>query len=183
MKREASEHRLKQGMVVTVRNLERKDASLAVAYMQTMNASSHFLARDVEEWTITVEEEAEWLTKANNDDKRIILGALCNGQLAGLCDFSPVSTLRRMTHRAQCGLSVAPEFQHKGIGELLMRILLETARNAGYEQMELEVVSSNTKAVNLYKKLMFTTCGTIQRGMRYKDGTYADLDIMMCRLD
>ncbi|MDT3359670.1 MAG: hypothetical protein LIR47_09990, partial [Spirochaetota bacterium] len=93
MKREASEHRLKHGMVVTVRNLERKDASLAVAYMQTMYASSHFLARDVEEWTITVEEEAEWLTKANNDDKRIILGALCNGQLAGLCDFSPVSTL------------------------------------------------------------------------------------------
>jgi len=48
--------------------------------------------------------------------------------------------------------------------------------------MELEVVSSNSKAVNLYNKFKFTKCGTIERGMKYKDGTYADLDIMMCRL-
>ena len=182
MKLDATEHRLKNGMAITIRSLESEDASLAVAYMRTMYASSPFLARETDEWNITIEEEAAWLQKAEADDKRLLLGAFCDGQLVGLCDFSPVSTMKRMVHRSQCGLSVAPDFQHKGIGQLLIYTLLERAKQAGYEQMELEVVSSNSKAVNLYNKFKFTKCGTIERGMKYKDGTYADLDIMMCRL-
>lgn len=182
MRIEAIEHQLQDGTSVQLRSLEGKDAPLAVAYVATMYASSRFLAREIEEWVITVEEEATWIEKADSDDKRAIIGALYGEQLIGLCDFAPVSSMKRITHRAQCGLSVAPAFQHKGIGTLLMQALLKTARQAGYEQMELEVVSLNHKAVNLYNKLKFTKCGTIEHGMKYKDGTYGDLDIMMHRL-
>lgn len=182
MRIEEKEHRLQDGSIITTRSLDPKDASLAVSYVATMYASSRFLARDVEEWKITIEEEAAWLEKARLDDRRVILGALKDGQLVGLCDFSPVSTMSRMVHRAQCGLSVAPDFQHKGIGMQLMQSLLRIAKDAGFEQMELEVVSMNHKAINLYKKLHFAKCGTIEHGMKYKDGTYADLDIMMARL-
>jgi len=182
MKLEATEHQVKNGLAITIRSLASEDASLAVAYMRTMYASSRFLAREAEEWNITIEDETAWLQKAEADDKRLLLGAFCGGQLVGLCDFSPVSPVKRMVHRSQCGLSVAPDFQNKGIGRLLMHTLLEKARQAGYEQMELEVVSSNFKAVNLYNQLNFTKCGTIERGMKYQDGTYADLDIMLCWL-
>ena len=182
MKIEAIEHKLQDGTIVQLRSLENTDAPLAIAYVATMYSSSRFLAREIEEWVITVDEETAWIEKANSDDKRVIIGAMSGGQLIGLCDFAPVASMKRMAHRAQCGLSVAPEFQHKGIGTLLMQTLLQTARQAGYEQMELEVVSLNHKAIDLYKKLNFSKCGTIECGMKYKDGTYGDLDIMMHRL-
>lgn len=182
MKIEAIEHKLQDGTIVQLRSLENTDAPLAIAYVATMYSSSRFLAREIEEWVITVDEETAWIEKSNSDDKRVIIGAMHNEQLIGLCDFAPVASTKRMAHRAQCGLSVAPEFQHKGIGTLLMQTLLQTARQAGYEQMELEVVSLNHKAIDLYKKLNFSKCGTIECGMRYKDGTYGDLDIMMHRL-
>ncbi len=182
MKIEAIELNLSDAPAITLRSLEAKDAACTVAYMKTMYASSPFLAREADEWNLSIADEAAWLQKAEADPKRIILGALHHDQLVGLCDFSPVASMSRMVHRAQCGLSVAPDFQHKGIGTVLMQALLELAAQAGYEQMELEVVSTNAKAVSLYKKLKFTKCGTMQRGMKYKDGSYVDLDLMVRRL-
>ena len=59
------------------------------------------------------------------------------------------------------------------------RAVLDAARAAGFEQAELEAVSTNAPAVALYQKLGFETTGTVPRAMRYKDGTYADFLFMV----
>ena len=75
MKLDATEHRLKNGMAITIRSLESEDASLAVAYMRTMYASSPFLARETEEWNIPVQEARAGLKRAEAADKPISRGA------------------------------------------------------------------------------------------------------------
>ena len=52
----------------------------------------------------------------------------------------------------------------------------------GFEQIELEVVEGNERALHLYKKLGFEVYGTFPKNMKYKDGTYADAYWMMKKL-
>ena len=60
--------------------------------------------------------------------------------------------------------------------------LFSIAREKKIEQIELEVVADNERAISLYKKMGFEICGTMPRNMKYKDGTYADAFWMMKRL-
>lgn len=69
-----------------------------------------------------------------------------------------------------------------GIGRRMLELVLGIAKNAGYEQAELEVAVSNYAAVRLYEKLGFRKYGTMPDNMKYKDGTYEDVFWMMKKL-
>ena len=55
------------------------------------------------------------------------------------------------------GMGVVPEARRSGVGEQLMRALLEQARAAGVRRLGLEVLEHNTGARLLYEKLGFRT--------------------------
>jgi predicted acetyltransferase len=55
------------------------------------------------------------------------------------------------------GMGVAVESRRGGVGEQLMRALLESARDAGVRRVQLEVLEPNTRARALYEKLGFRT--------------------------
>jgi [ribosomal protein S18]-alanine N-acetyltransferase len=56
-------------------------------------------------------------------------------------------------------VAVRPEFRGRGLGELLMVCLLETAIGCGVRWVTLEVRMSNTTAQSLYRKLGFRQAG------------------------
>ncbi|TYP53316.1 ribosomal protein S18-alanine N-acetyltransferase [Thermosediminibacter litoriperuensis] len=60
-------------------------------------------------------------------------------------------------------VAVLPEYRGRGIGELLMRSLMDIAWRNGARRMTLEVRKSNYVAQNLYSKLGFEPMG-IRRG-------------------
>ena len=60
-------------------------------------------------------------------------------------------------------LWVSPSRQGKGIGSKLMARMEERARRRGYDSVELEVLTSNTRALSLYKYLGYRVT---KRGMR-----------------
>ncbi len=64
----------------------------------------------------------------------------------------------------------------------MVEYLAELARQAGYGQIELEVVADNDSARALYAKCGFTELGKYDRGMKYDDGSYRDLIVMGKRL-
>ena len=43
----------------------------------------------------------------------------------------------------------------RGIGKIMLKTILDMARNLGYEQAELEVAAGNERAISLYKNLGF----------------------------
>ena len=63
-----------------------------------------------------------------------------------------------------------------------MEHALDLAANCGYEQAELEVAAENKAAIALYGKLGFEIYGRRSRHMKYSDGSYADMLLMLKRL-
>lgn len=59
-------------------------------------------------------------------------------------------------------ISIAPDFQGKGYGTILMNYLLEDARSRGVEFAYLEVRPSNERAISLYRRFGFMIVGIIE---------------------
>jgi ribosomal-protein-alanine N-acetyltransferase len=57
-------------------------------------------------------------------------------------------------------LALHPDFRGRGIGETVLAVILKEVRGKGATFVTLEVRSSNTPAVSLYRKLGFKILGT-----------------------
>lgn len=170
---------LKDGRGCTIRRAEEADAGETLAYLKTTSGETRYMAREPEELTLTVEEEQSFLRRMADAQRELMLYAEVDGRHASCCSFVPVSGRERLRHRCTVGISVYREFWGLGIGTALMSEILAAARSAGYEQAELDVVSTNAPAIAVYRKLGFETAGTIPRAMKYRDGSYADLLLMV----
>lgn len=74
-------------------------------------------------------------------------------------------------------IAVHPLYRGRGLGERMMRELVQRAARRGARRMTLEVRVSNTSAQNLYKKLGFVTApGAIRKG--YYTDTNEDAIVM-----
>lgn len=60
----------------------------------------------------------------------------------------------------ELGIAVINKVRGKGVGNLLMEKLFETASRDGYSSLSLSVDPKNTQALQLYKKLGFEHCGS-----------------------
>jgi putative acetyltransferase len=81
-------------------------------------------------------------------------------------------------HRGWLGVTVASEWQGRGVGTALMREIVELAFTwLRLSRLELEVWTHNTRAVALYRKLGFETEG-IRRLNGICDGGIADSYVM-----
>jgi L-phenylalanine/L-methionine N-acetyltransferase len=87
----------------------------------------------------------------------------------------------RRAHVRGLGISVAKEWQGRGVGDRLMQAAMHWADNwAGILRVELTVLCDNARAIQLYERHGFITEG-IMRGHILRDGVYADTQ-MMARL-
>lgn len=71
-------------------------------------------------------------------------------------------------------IAISPDAQGDGLGEILLRWLIEQARNAGSEMFFLEVRLSNRVAQNLYMKLGFNEIGMRKDYYRATGGRLED---------
>jgi ribosomal protein S18 acetylase RimI-like enzyme len=55
-----------------------------------------------------------------------------------------------------------------------MRECIKWCKEKGVEQLELEVVTQNNRAVSMYQDLGFQIYGTKKHALKYSDETYAD---------
>ena len=173
---------LKNGRTCLLRRAEEGDAEMMLEYLKTTSAQTPYMIREPEEVRTDPEEERAFLRRAAEDLRWLMLLAFVDGAFAGSCSFAGVSERNRMRHRCTVGISLYRAFWGMGIGTALMGEILAGAKAAGYEQVELDVVSTNERAAGLYRKLGFETTGTIPHAFRYKDGTYADFLFMVKNL-
>ena len=93
-----------------------------------------------------------------------------------------VGGYRRYRHRCDVAIALYQEYCGRGIGKMMLETVLKTAKEAGYEQAELEVIADNKNAIALYEKTGFTKYGRFPDNMKYKSGKYADAYWMMKKL-
>lgn len=88
--------------------------------------------------------------------------------------------IRMIAGEAQIyNIAVAPEFRREGIGEALLRHMIEKAEESGCSLVTLEVRDGNGAALSLYEKLGFREVGR-RRGYYSKgkeDAVLMDLDL------
>ena len=69
------------------------------------------------------------------------------------------------------------------IGAALTGACIDCAKEAGFRQLELEVVGENETAVRLYKKYGFVEYGRNPRGFLTRDGRWQELVLMRLELE
>jgi ribosomal protein S18 acetylase RimI-like enzyme len=88
------------------------------------------------------------------------------------------------SHVANASFMVDPHYQGRRIGEALGRHCLREARRAGFLAMQFNfVVSTNTGAVALWRKLGFDIIGTLPKAFRHRERGLVDAHVMYRFLD
>lgn len=169
---------LKNGKTCRIRRPEAEDAERVLRYQKETSGETPYLVVGPEDIDLTVEGQAERIQRWNASAKRLRLMAEVDRDLAGVAIVYGTGTQSRLQHRCSVDITLYQKFCGMGVGTALLSEILAAAKSAGYEQAELEVVSTNAPAVGLYKKLGFETIGTTPRALKYQDGTYADFLLM-----
>ena len=166
------------GQELILRNATEEDAEMLMEYLKTTAGEIRFLIKEPEEVTMTLEQEKAFIRSQNASERNIMLLGFLDGQFVGNCALNGFGRFR-LKHRVSLGIALYQKFTGMGIGKAMMETAIQLAKEMGYEQLELEVVSNNERAIALYKKMGFEICGTTPNAMKYKDGTYADEYLMV----
>lgn len=94
-----------------------------------------------------------------------VVYAVCQSQVVGWCDITPKDNPRH-SHRGSLGMGIVKEFRGRGLGARLMEAALAQAVRFGLEKVELQVYTTNTAAIALYKKFGFEQEGLIRKYRR-----------------
>ena len=174
---------LKDGTPCTIRTGTADDAAQMREELLVELAETEFLRSYPDEMKLDVQQEAEWLDGRAQDPRAVELVAVVDGEILGHSGIWPVDTADKERHRAEFGISIGRRAWDNGLGRALAEAALECARQAGYRQLELEVVAENERARALYQKVGFREHGRVPRGFHTRDGRDHDLILMWLPLD
>ncbi|NLL78802.1 MAG: GNAT family N-acetyltransferase [Clostridiales bacterium] len=172
----------KDGSRILIRSLTEQDAEAVLEHLRQSFLETEYLSKYEDEMDMTQESERKFLKILEEGEMTLMLGAFESGELAATVSLIPISALSKMKHRGGLGISVKKRFWGRGIGNLLLQVILAEAKWAGYEQVELEVVSENERAVRLYEKSGFAAYGRRPCAVKLRDGRYMDEILMYVQL-
>lgn len=173
------DYTLKNGATVTIRQPKIEDAEGLIYLISTADTETFFLARNPGEFQVTTEKEKSFITNVLEDPDRTWFIAEYQGKLVGQCSVGLVNSYKRYRHRAGVAFVILKEFCDLGIGGKMMEECLKWCKERNIEQVELDVVANNERAIRMYQGFGFNIVGTIPHSLRYSDGTYADEYLMV----
>lgn len=171
---------LKNGKTAVLRSAEPSDAAAMIDYLKVTAGETPFLLRYPDEVNFTEEGERILLQSRSDDPSVVMLNAWVGGRLAGNCTLTPKGARRKICHRADVSIALRKAYWGLGLGKALLTRVLALAKELGYEQVELEVISGNDRALGLYQRLGFVQTGRMPNAFQYDNGTCRD-EIQMVR--
>ena len=153
---------LKDGAKCLLRGAGEADAAEVLRTFDLTHAETDYLLTYPEENSFTVQDEAK--------------------RIAGTAGIDPIDDKEKIRHRADFGIAIEKAYWGRGIGKALTLACIECAKQAGYLQIELEVVAENASAVRLYESVGFQEYGRNPRGFRARSG-WQTLVLMRLELD
>lgn len=176
-----SEVILKNNENCVIRSCDENDAEKLIEVYLKTREETDFMLSYPEEFVLTVEDERGFLKSFCESENSVQICAEIGGKLVGSAGIESVGNRIKNSHRAKFGIGVTKEYWGMGIGKALTLACIGCAKSAGYKQLELDAVSDNTAAHNLYKSVGFAEYGKNPKGLCTKDGKYQELILM--RLD
>ena len=154
---------------MTIRDSTVEDAAAVASMIDLVSRERRFLAG-----TVGFSEEAtrNFIAELRSSDAVQVVADV-DGSLVGWCDIARLP-FEGMQHVGRLGMGVKRDFRGRGIGRQLLEAALLRGFGGRFERIELEVFSSNEKAVQLYESYGFLFEGK-KRAARKLDGMCDDL--------
>ncbi|MCI9079600.1 MAG: GNAT family N-acetyltransferase [Lachnospiraceae bacterium] len=173
---------LKDGDEIVIRYPQIEDAAGITALMKTADKETLFLAREPGEFITTEEQEREIIMNVLNSNDVAWFVAEYNGEIVGQCSIGLVRGYKRYRHRAEVAFVLYEKYCNRGIGGKMMQECLIWCGKHGVSQVELDVVTTNVRAIKMYQSFGFEIVGTIPDALKYQNDTTANEYYMVCQL-
>lgn len=161
---------LKNGKTARFRSPCDEDAADMLEYLKATAEETSFLIRYPEECEMSLEQETAFLCNMLQSPNDTMIVCTVDGKIAGACQLSRKNRIKTR-HRAMIGIALVKEFWGLGIGTAMFHEMIRLAKEQGVEQLELEVIEGNERALTLYEKMGFHIVGAKPNAIRLKDGT------------
>ena len=135
------------------------DAEKMISYLNQVGGESDNLLHGENEFNVPIEGVKRKLAMAKDSENSIVLIALENDQIIARTELEGYYPAR-IRHRAKFSISVRKDYWNQGIGSEMIKRIFEQAEMMKLKVIELEVISDNVRAINLYHKMGFTDIGT-----------------------
>ncbi len=173
-------HILPDGRTVTIRCAEVGDALPLLQSARSIMAGNDFAPSQPDEWSGSLDDQVQLIEQHRQHPGKLWLLVEHDETIVGSVMFS-TGPVRRLAHRGALGMGLERTWRGLGVGSLLMQRLLAWAqREPSVEKVGLEVFSTNTAAIALYRKFGFIEEGRRIREVKLAPGQYVD-DILMYR--
>ena len=173
---------LKNGKEALLRNGDADDGFIVYENFNAAHAETDYLLTYPDENSFDPEQESQFLAEKTKSPDEIEIIALVEGKVAGTAGIEAVGRKYKVRHRAELGISILREYWGLGLGKALTEACIQCAKEAGYTQLELNVVAENTAAISLYRGLGFAEFGRNPRGFNSRISGYQELVYMLLEL-
>lgn len=170
---------LKNGKELLIRSPIENDAKSMVEYLLDISKETHFLIRYGEEISCDMEEEKKFIQNVVQDKDSVMIVACDGKRIVGSVSIFPIGKFYKVRHRCSLSIAIRKEYCSLGLGRILMNKVLFLAKEKGYEQVELGVLSDNIQAIDLYQSIGFMKCGSIPHAFHLKNRAYIDEETMV----
>ncbi len=162
---------------VIIRKSIKSDAKALIEYLNVIGGESDYLTFGIGEFELSVEQEEEFIESISKKENALSILAEVNGKVIGNLNFSG-GLRKRTAHVGEFGISILKEYWGNGIGEELLKYLIDWSKNSGIvRKINLKVRSDNTRGIHLYKKFGFTEEGILKRDL-FMNGEFYDSILM-----
>ncbi len=173
---------MNNGKEALIRNGEGSDGQEVFDVFNRTHEETDYLLTYPDENAFDAQEEAAFLEKKTDSPDEIELVAVVDGKIAGTAGIEAVGKKDKIRHRAEFGICILKEYWGLGLGKALTKACIRCAKEAGYAQLELDVVAENERAIAMYRNLGFVEFGRNPRGFKSRITGYQELVCMLLEL-
>ena len=172
---------LKTGEACVIRTAEGADAAGVLRCFLLTHEETDNMLTYPDECTMTEADERAFLEQRAAQEDGVELCAVVGGKIVGTAGFDPIGRHEKVRHRASFGIGILKDFWGRGVGRALTTACVALAKEAGFRQLELDVVAENEAAAALYK-----SCGFVEYGrnpLGFCSRTNGDQTLVLMRLE
>ncbi len=171
---------LPNGEVLELESAKVSDAQSLWNFGYALSLDHEFQASYPDEFFIKPEEEPKFIKDCQEHPCKLALVARSrSGEVVAMCNIMPTSRFRKSAHVVALSMGILSQYRDKKLGQILLQETIETIKtNSAIEKIELRVLSSNARAIALYKKFKFQEVGRLKREFKFALDDYRD-DLFM----
>jgi len=170
---------LANGKYLSIRQAVAADAAgLLKMFRQAVTESDNLMTTPSEALALTVEQEQEFIASYERSVNQLFLLGEVEGRLAGTLSVTQAK-LQQQAHVGEFGIVILRDYWNMGIARRMMTVMQHwTEEHPLIRYLHLSVLSTNEKAIHLYRNFGFQEEGLRPRAVRSQNGYYQDILIM-----